>query len=212
MEGKRSQEEAGIPPSPFHESLSVHPTQNTRAAKTAVVARPNGAVLWDRWASGLKEQGKAKGNGSGEDTALGTCSKDRRAAKAKPPLAIQVKNVAEGTTADTPLRLVPGPRQGSESRGAHSLHSGPQNAMGEVIIIFPQPQIDLHKVGIPPGHSAKHPNPRWQVTRGRFKAHGAAVVLGQLSSVFPRRFLMAPKGWLLGDGLGSPRHQEASTG
>lgn len=63
MEGKRSQKEAGIPPSPFHESLSVHPTQNTRAAKTAVVARPNGAVLWDRWASGLKSRGRRRETG-----------------------------------------------------------------------------------------------------------------------------------------------------
>lgn len=70
MEGKRSQKEASIQPSPSHESLSVHPTQNTRAAKTAVVARPNGAVLWDRWASGLKDQGKGKGNGSGEEHEL----------------------------------------------------------------------------------------------------------------------------------------------
>lgn len=66
MEGKRSQKDAGIPPSPFYESLSVHPTQNTSAAKTAVVARPNGVVLWDRWASGLKDQGKGKENESGE--------------------------------------------------------------------------------------------------------------------------------------------------
>lgn len=94
MEGKRSQKDAGLPPSPSHESLSVHPTQNTSAAKTAVVARPNGAVLWDRWASGLKGQGKGKGNESGEGHKLwAPAVRTGKAAKAKPPVATQVNTM-----------------------------------------------------------------------------------------------------------------------
>lgn len=38
----------------------MHPPPNTRAVKTAVVAGPDGTVLWDGWASGLKGQGKVR--------------------------------------------------------------------------------------------------------------------------------------------------------